>query len=188
MQRLADGLAPFQIDRVVLVGYPDPTGADADGHRCREIVGDVTPPIRFHEISRAEGRRGVTEVLDPLNAELASAAALQGWTFVDGVSAAFANGHGYCAPWPEYGYPERYGDIPGFAVSPLDFPDGWYRNPGALSGPAQLGGTAITWYRTASQSAVLQGPAAPFATSGTLHPNEVGHAAIARLVLRALGD
>ena len=188
VQRLADGLARFRIDRIVLVGYPDPTGADAEGRRCREIVGDVTPPIRFHEISREEGRLGVTEVVDPLNAELSAAAGAQGWAFVGGVASAFADGHGYCAPWPEYGYPEHYGDIPGFAVSPLDFPDGWYRNPGALSGPAQLGGTVITWYRTASQSAVLQGPAAPFATSGTLHPNEVGHAAIARLVLRALGD
>ena len=186
--RLDSALRRFDIDQVVLVGYPDPTGAAGDGSLCREIVGDVTPPMRFHEISRAEGRLGVTDVLKPLNLKLAEVAAAHGWRFVAGVDVAFANGHGYCAPWPVYGYPEDYEDVPGFAVSQLDLPDGWYRNPGRFSGPAQLGGVGISWYRTASQSVVLQGPEAPFNTSGTLHPNEVGHAAIARLVLARLGD
>lgn len=188
MNRLADGLSRFAIGRVVLVGYPDPTGADTDGARCREIVGDVTPPIRFHEISRDEGRRGVEQVVRPLNAELAAAATAHGWLFVGGIAEAFASGHGYCAPWPDYGYPEQYEEVPGFAATQVDFPDGWYRNPGRLSGPAQLGGAGVSWYRNAAQSSVLQGPAAPYATSGTLHPNEVGHAAIARMVLARLQD
>jgi hypothetical protein len=186
-ERLDAGLDRFEIARVLLVGYPDPTGADADGRTCREIVGDVTPPIRFHEISREEGRRGVAEVVAPLNAELEAAAVALGWDFEGGIDTAFADGHGYCAPWPEYGPASDEADAPGFAANLLDVPDRWYRNPGAVSGPAQLGGTGITWYRTASQSAVLQGPDAPFATSGTLHPNEVGHAVISRLVLRHLG-
>ena len=188
VDRLAGALDAFAIERVVLVGYPDPTGADSAGLRCREIVGDVTPPIRFHEISRAEGRRGVSEVVDPLNAELARAAAAHGWTFVDGVAAAFGQGHGYCAAWPDYGYPEEYAAAPGFAASQLAFPDGWYRNPGPVLPAVAVGGIGVTWYRTAAQSSVLQGPAAPFATTGTLHPNELGHAAIAELVLRSLGD
>ena len=188
MDRLAATLSGFEIDRVVLVGYPDPTGADAEGERCREIVGDVTPPIRFHEISRDEGRLGVEEVVEPLNAALAEAAAEHDWLFVDGIAEAFASGHGYCAPWPDYGYPEDYEHVPGFAATAVDFPDGWYRNPGRLSGPAQLGGTGVTWYRNAAQSSVLQGPAEPFATGGTLHPNEVGHAVIARMVLLRLQD
>lgn len=186
--RLAAGLERFRIDQVVLVGYPDPTGADADGDRCREIVGDVTPPIRFHEVSSAEGRRGVAEVLRPLNRALADAADAHGWTFVAGVDTAFAAGHGYCAEWPDYGYPGGFDPLPPFAASLIDVPDAWYRNPGRRVAPAARNGDTGSWYRTAAQSAVLQGPAAAYATSGTLHPNEIGHAAIARLVLRAMGD
>lgn len=186
--RLEDALAAYPVERVLLVGYPDPTGADASGLRCREIVGDVTPPIRFHEISREEGRRGVNEVVRPLNAELARAADALGWTFVGGIAEAFSQGHGYCAPWPDYGYPEEYTAAPGFIGDRLDFPDGWYRNPGLAASAGPLATGEITWYRTASQSSVLQGPQAPFATSGTLHPNEVGHMAIAQLVLSSLGD
>ncbi|MBI5156397.1 MAG: hypothetical protein HZA58_00135 [Acidimicrobiia bacterium] len=188
LDRLADALDSFAVERVVLVGYPDPTGADSGGLRCREIVGDVTPPIRFHEISRDEGRRGVQEVVEPLNAELARAARAHGWIFVDGIASAFGQGHGYCAPWPDYGYPEDDAAAPGFATSLLDFPDAWYRNPGPAPGSDPMGDGAVSWYRTAAQSSVLQGPAAPFATSGTLHPNELGHAAIAALVLHSLGD
>ena len=188
MDRMATGLSRFEIERVVLVGYPDPTGAEAEGERCREIVGDVTPPIQFHEISRDEGRLGVTYVVEPLNAALEVAAAEHGWLFVDGIADAFSAGHGYCAPWPNYGYPDGAFDDPGFSSTVLDFADSWYRNPGRLSGPVQQGGLAISWYRNAAQSSVLQGPAEPFATTGTLHPNEVGHAAIARIVLLRLGD
>ncbi len=188
MDRLADGLSRFDIGRVVLVGYPDPTGAGAQGERCREIVGDVTPPVHFHEISREEGELGVSEVVEPLNAALEAAAAEHGWLFVGGIAEAFSAGHGYCAPWPDYGYPEDASADPGFSLSVLDYADSWYRNPGRLSGPAQQGGLEISWYRNAAQSSVLQGPAEPFATTGTLHPNEIGHAAIARIVLLELGD
>ncbi|HEX5630391.1 MAG TPA: hypothetical protein VFY15_01900, partial [Acidimicrobiia bacterium] len=176
--RLDAALSQFDIGRVVLVGYPDPTGGGPDGAECREIVGDVTPPLSFHEISRDEGRRGVSEVLAPLNAALATIATDLGWDFVGGVAEAFAAGHGYCAPWPSYG-PIDPG-APGFATTPLDFPDAWYRNPG--NEPFADSGEAITWYRTAGQSVVLQGPGEAFITEGTLHPNEVGHGVIARLV------
>jgi hypothetical protein len=46
----------------------------------------------------------------------------------------------------------------------------------------------VSWYRTASQSAALQGPTPRFLTAGTLHPNELGHAAIARLALTVLAS
>ncbi len=177
-RRLDAALGRFDIARVVLVGYPDPTGGGADGAECREIVGDVTPPLRFHEISREEGRRGVAEVLTPLNATLATIAADLGWDFVGGVAEAFAAGHGYCAPWPSYRPMDPA--APGFATTPLDSPDAWYRNPGLE--PFAPAGAAVTWYRTAGQSVVLQGPGAAFSTEGTLHPNEVGHGVIARLV------
>ncbi len=182
MRRLDSALERFDIGRVVLVGYPDPTGGGADGERCREIVGDVTPPLRFHEISRDEGRRGVAEVLQPLNAALAAVATEHGWGFVDGVAESFAAGHGYCATWPSYqpAVPETGGR----AFTALDFPDSWYRNPGTRG--QAMGAVGVTWYRTAAQSAVLQGPGAPYTTNGTLHPNEIGHAAIADLVLEYL--
>ncbi|HAX81073.1 MAG TPA: hypothetical protein DCY40_00700 [Actinobacteria bacterium] len=185
-ERLDLGLRRFEIGQVVLVGYPDPTGAGNDGERCREIVGDVTPPLRFHEISGDEGRRGVSDVLVPLNSAIEAAAQEQGWWFVGGIASSFAAGHGYCAPWPDYGYPADFAAIPGFAASTLDHPDGWYRNPGANPWPPALGSADVTWYRNAAQSVVLQGPEARFATSGTLHPNEVGHAAIALLVMQRL--
>ena len=176
-ERLKIALTRFDIGRVVLVGYPDPTGGGV-GEECREIVGDVTPPLSFHEISRAEGRRGVTEVLQPLNAALGEIAAGLGWSFVDGVAGLFAEGHGYCAPWPEY-QPLQAGS-PGVPTSPLNSPDSWYLNPGLE--PFASGADGITWYRTAGQSVVLQGPGEAFITEGTLHPNEVGHGVIARLV------
>ena len=185
-ERLDQALRPFEIEQVMLVGYPDPTGAGVDGEHCREIVGDVTPPLQFHEISREEGARGVAEVLAPLNSALEAAAQEQGWWFVGGIASSFASGHGYCAPWPDYGYPADFRAIPGFGARALDFPDGWYRNPGANPWPPALGSADVTWYRNAAQSVVLQGPGAAFYTNGTLHPNEVGHAAIALLVMQRL--
>jgi lysophospholipase L1-like esterase len=178
--RLATRLGRLPIDRTVVVGYPDPTGSDADGTPCREIVGDTTPPFRFHEIDQQEQTAGVEQILRPLNAILEGIAADHGWDFVGGIDAMFAAGHGYCAPWPDYGvFPAAGGGL-------LESPDAWYRNPGRFSAGALLNGAEVTWYRTAAQSATLQGPAAPYATSGTLHPNEIGHEAIARRVLEAL--
>lgn len=183
--RLAAAIESLSVARTVLVSYPDPTGAGPDGSRCREIVGDTTDPVRFHEVSEAEGSAAVDRVLAPLNAHLAQASLLHGWDFVGGISEAFAAGHGYCAAWPNYGYEADEDRFPGFAAAILDQPDGWYRNPG----DSDMDDTGdLTWYRTATQSAVLQGPAAPYATSGTLHPNEIGHAAIARMVLARIGD
>lgn len=184
--RLEAALASFEVDTTVIVGYPDPTGADVAGESCREIVGDATPPFGLHEIDRKEQELGVDFLLGPLNEAISDAANRRGWIFVDGVAEAFAAGHGYCAPWPDYGYPPEYGHTASIGGDRLSYPAGWFRNPGLGGGPMLLGGIDVTWYRTAAQSAVLQGPGARFDTTGTLHPNEVGHDAIARLVLAAM--
>jgi lysophospholipase L1-like esterase len=187
-RRLASALDPFDPERVVLMEYPDPTGSPAPGELCQEIVGDVTPPFTFHEVDEREQASGVTRLLDPLNATLADIAATYDWTFVGGVASSFAAGHGYCAPWPDYGYPDWFERSPLVFQQRLDAPEGWYRPPGRYGSPLLLNPGVVSWYRTAAQSAVLQGPVPRFLTAGTLHPNEQGHLALARLVLDALAD
>lgn len=181
--RLASALASFRVARVAVVGYPDPTGSDASGNTCPEIVGDATPPFRFHEMDEQEQAAGIDRVLQPLNAALATSARRLGWEYVGGIAELFAAGHGYCAPWPTYGDPSLDNEL---LRGPLAFPDTWYRNPSRHTAGALVGGSDVTWYRTAAQSSTLQGPAAPYATGGTLHPNEIGHEAISRRVLESL--
>ncbi len=178
------GLDP---DAVYVAEYPDPSGRQRDGDlgTCGEIVGDTTPPFRFHEIDLAEQEEGRVRVLEPLNGAIREAAARHGWVYLDGVAAAFGAGHGYCAPWPDYGYPDEYTARPGFLTSRLDYPEGWYRNPG-VGGTLPESGSDVSWYRSAAQSAVLQGPDARYATAGTLHPNELGHRAIAEIALASM--
>lgn len=184
--RLAVALARFSVAKTIVVGYPDPTGSDPAGDTCSEIVGDTVPPLGIHEIDGHEQALGVELLLNPLNQALGDAALRNGWAFVDGIAEEFAAGHGYCAPWPDYGYPPEYTDTRGLGRSRLDHPEGWFRNPGRDGGPMLLGGIDVTWYRTAGQSAALQGPGRRYDTTGTLHPNEIGHAAIARLVLASM--
>ena len=186
LSRLATALDEFTVGEVALVGYPDPTGADTEGATCREIVGDTAPPMGFHEIDRDEQRQGVERILLPLNGALEEAARDHGWRYVGGIAEAFAAGHGYCAPWPDYGSPAEPGGV-GRGRPALDDADRWFRNPGRYGTPMLMTDGPVTWYRTAAQSASLQGPSARYMTAGTLHPNELGHEVIARLVLAALG-
>jgi lysophospholipase L1-like esterase len=181
--RLAQALDTLDIDEVYLMEYPDPTGAAEIG-TCREIVGDVTPPFGFHEISTREQEQGRLRVLDPLNDALAEAAARHDWTLIGGVADRFSAGHGYCGDWPDYGYPESYYEW--IFADRLDFPDGWYRHPGRENLKLQAGEPGVTWYRTAAQSAVLQGPDGRRDTMGTMHPNELGHLAMARAAVAAV--
>jgi lysophospholipase L1-like esterase len=187
--RLGTALSAFDVERVVLVEYPDPTGSPAPGELCQEIVGDVTPPFGFHEVDEQEQVAGVTRLLRPLNDTLSEVAAERGWIFIGGVAEAFASGHGYCSDWPDYGYPEWFRRSPFIFQQRLDAPAGWYRVPGRYGSALLLNDGPVSWYRTAAQSAVLQGPVPRYLTAGTLHPNEQGHLAISRLVLSALaGD
>jgi len=173
--------------RVLVMEYPDPTGfstGTTTTEICDEIVGDAAP-LGLHEINREEQRLGGTEVLDPLNALLRDASLRHGWDFAAGGAQAFADGHGYCAEWPNYGYPAELGQRLPILLHRLDYPDGWYRN-GGLGGTERLEGP-INWYRTAGQSVALQGPDSRVDTTGTMHPNELGHRAMADLVLAILG-
>ncbi|MCH7585014.1 MAG: CHASE2 domain-containing protein [Acidobacteria bacterium] len=119
-------------------------------------------------------------------AELEDAAAGNGWTWVGGVASTYSQGHGYCAPWPNYGYPDEFEDAPLLFRRRLNFPEGWYRPPGHYRSSPLLNQGPVSWYRTAGQSAALQGPSPRFLTSGTLHPNELGHGVIALLALTAI--
>jgi lysophospholipase L1-like esterase len=190
LDRAAAALDAALEPRVVyLTEYPDPSGLQRDGETalCGEIVGDTTPPFRFHEIDRAEQEEGRIRALEPLNRILHESSARHGWIYVDGIAEAFRDGHGYCAEWPDYGYPDDYTSRPGFLTSRLDHPEGWYRNPGVDGVTVPAFEASTSWYRSAAQSAVLQGPDTRYATAGTLHPNELGHRAIAEIVLDAMG-
>ncbi|MCU0282119.1 MAG: hypothetical protein MUE66_09970 [Acidimicrobiia bacterium] len=173
---IEDGLDPVA---VYAMEYPDPTGSGSGQEGCGEIVGDVTPPFRFHEINRAEQEQGGTRVVQPLNRAVADAAARHGWILVAGVAEAFAAGHGYCGSIPRYpvaaGGTGRWSGV-----------DGWYRHPAALAGDVAEG-PGVSWYRTAAQSVLLQGPDTAWDSTGTLHPNELGQAAMAGALLELLG-
>jgi len=173
--------ATLDAPEVYLMEYADPTGG-ADGGRCPEIAGDLTPPFGFHEIDTAEQEAAVARVLAPLNRVLEEAASRHGWEFVGGVAEAFAAGHGYCAEAPRYGDPTDY-VAAGFAA-PVS---AWYRHPMQEDLVGFLARPGLSWYRTAAQSVALQGPSARWDTTGTMHPNELGHLAMARAVLAAMG-
>jgi hypothetical protein len=174
-------------ENVYLVEYPDPTGAGEAGAICPEIAGDLTPPFGVHEIDSAEQAAARELVLEPLNQALAEAARRHGWEFVDGVADAFVEGHGYCGVAPDY---RRGGGdaAPATAAAYTRLlPEGWYRHPMQQDLGLFLVEPGVSWYRTAGQSVVLQGPGAWWDTRGTLHPNELGHLAIAGILLEAMG-
>jgi hypothetical protein len=182
LDELAAGIeTALEVEEVYLMEYADPTGA-APGARCAEIAGDLTPPFGFHEIDTAEQGAAVTRVLNPLNRVLADAASRHGWSFVGGVAQAFAAGHGYCAEAP------RYEDATGFAAAGFPAPvSASYRHPMQEDLARFLAQPGLSWYRTAAQSVALQGPSARWDATGTLHPNELGHLAMARAVLEVMG-
>ena len=186
LDRLAEAIAGrLHPAAVYLMEYPDPAGAASGVAACSEIVGDVTPPFRFHEIDRAEMAAGRARVLEPLNRILAEAAARHGWEFVGGVSAAFAAGHGYCGLRPDYSAGAGQAASAGPLETVLAGTGRWYRHGASLNAGAVLAAPGVSWWRTAAQSVVLQGPADAWETMGTLHPNELGQLAMARAFLSA---
>ena len=74
-------------DDVFMTEYPDPTRCDGGGV-CSMIPGVLTKP---------EGQWASGTVLPQLNGILESAATTHQWTYVDGISAGFKDGHGYAA-------------------------------------------------------------------------------------------
>jgi len=179
LDRLAAAIEEgLEVEAVYVMQYPDPTGAGAGGELCEEILGDVTPPFRFHEINRAEQQEGLDRVVGPLNRILEDAAVRHSWGLVGGVAEAFASGHGYCAGRPDYSL------LPGEGTG-LD----WFRHPAGLDAATALSWPGVSWYRTAAQSVRLQGPDSAWESAGTLHPNELGHLAMVDALLAALaGD
>ena len=123
--------------RIFLTQYPDAT-RDADGRTCDPlIIGDNGI------LTRREAAEAEAELLVPVNAAIAAAAAAHGWQVVTG-AAERSRTHGYC-----------------------------------VTDPAQR------WFVTYPESQIAQGN-----ENGTLHPDELGHADTARLVvarLRAAG-
>jgi lysophospholipase L1-like esterase len=184
LDRLAEAISG-RLDpaAVYLMEYPDPTTPSEGQAACREIVGDVTPPFRFHEIDRAEMAVGRARVVEPLNRILAEAAARHGWEFVGGLSAAFAAGHGYCGLRPDYSTGSGEPGWAGFLQAIPAGPGRWYRHGASPEAAAALAAPGVSWWRTAAQSVALQGPADAWKTMGTLHPNELGHLAMARALL-----
>jgi lysophospholipase L1-like esterase len=182
LDRLADAVeTTLDPAAVFLMEYPDPTGSGSGDSGCEEIVGDVTPPFGFHEISRSEQELGLARVVEPLNRALAEAARRHGWNIVGGVASAFAAGHGYCGATPHY--------AGGSAGAGLEAAvDAWYRHPASPEADALSAEAGVSWYRTAGQSVALQGPASAWDTMGTLHPNELGQLAMARALLALVSD
>jgi len=190
LDRLAQAIQErLDVGAVYLMEYPDPTGGGEDEGGCGEIVGDVTPPFGFHEINSAEQAEGRERVVAPLNRILAEAAARHGWALVAGPAAAFAAGHGYCAARPEYPGARSDAGSPGAAGGGAAGVATWYRHPAAWDSAGALSWEGVSWYRTAAQSVALQGPDRAWDNAGTLHPNELGHLAMARFFLRLVaGD
>jgi lysophospholipase L1-like esterase len=180
---------------VFVAGYPDPTG-----HRlssglkwCPNILGDMITKSRGVtgqvagavapdlEIGLREEDALVGSILAPLNAVLDSVINEQGWQIVS-TQAEFADGHGYCAAWPN------------LTAGAYSFALG---NPWPNSVPPSDNST--TWFRLAGQSAVMQGPLGSQVcdhttgifcvtklaeTTGSMHPNELGHQAVRNQLLR----
>lgn len=110
----ANGL---NIAKVYVTEYPDST-RDDDGSPCGEMLQDVVPwgmapllaaaaliyshpvPVPWYRIDASEAEWASNVVLPGLNGAVAAAASRHDWTFVGGISSAFAGpgyGHGYCA-------------------------------------------------------------------------------------------
>jgi lysophospholipase L1-like esterase len=187
LDRLAEAittrLAPAA---VYLMEYPDPTAAGDGEGACREIVGDVTPPFGFHEIDEAEMAAAGDRVVRPLNRILAEAAGRHGWRFVTGIAAAFGAGHGYCARRPDYAPPAGRGEAGSLLPAGPAGTSRWYRHAASGEAAMALLAPGVSWWRTAAQSVVLQGPDDAWETTGTLHPNELRHLALARALLAVL--
>lgn len=97
LERLAGSLeaVPLASERILLVGYPDPT-QDTDGIPCHQKpFGDALAGVTGQEATWV-----ANYVLPRLNRTLCEAAAEHGWTYVGGGAERLAQ-HGWCAaePW-----------------------------------------------------------------------------------------
>jgi hypothetical protein len=161
--------------QVYLTEYPDPFTVMSGDEivTSDQILDDVRLPgylsalgvVPDHpEVSREEIEWVSKNVVDRLNKEVKAAATTNGWTYIDGIRAAF-RGHGYDGTAPFAG----------------DWNAENVATPWVPVDPA-----SARWFVTSTDSVRWQGP--PDATSdassstGTVHPNRLGQAAIARLM------
>ena len=185
---------PGQISDVYVLGYPDPTTKRVGNSvaQCQEILNDMIggartgtlghiittifgSPAPDLEIGRREQRDLINLILEPLNANIKGGAEDNGWSFV----LPSFDGHGYCAAYPVL----RPGEAYYFALG----------NP--YPNPVPPSSTGSSWFRTAGQSVVVQGPlsvegvcgaycvSTATETYGTMHPNELGHQAAKQALL-----
>jgi len=108
-----------------------------------------------------------------LNQALEDLAAKHNWTYVSEPWAYFgAFGHGYCGSDPPP-YSTYHGNAPGpYTDIPLWQPDRLIgRRIVAWPSPA-----GARWFRKGTEASAMQGPpGARLETTGTMHPNELGH-------------
>lgn len=110
-------------------------------------------------INSGEQAWAVNHVIVPLNQMVNDAANNYGWRYVDGIMSAFGQ---YSPDGNGYGH--------GYCAT-------------------AMGDNPQRWMRTAAESAELQGPDLwRHATKGTMHPNELGHAAISKRIQLYLGE
>ncbi len=165
------GLDVLNPERVFITAYPSParTVSSKGFPLCGEIAGDLVVAL---EVDDVESEQAETRVLVPLNELIKEAATTHGWSYVSAHVEEF-QGHGYCgtAPYEAALYPGN------------PFPD----LPQVVDDPA------TRWFRQADESnAIQRAPGGSFrpdqlATTGTLHPNELGHQAYKRALLSAMG-
>lgn len=167
--QLAEALDDIEVAETLLAGYPGALSVEIDGEivTCDEIGGDLLPALEV-DLRELEAVREV--LLVPLNDTLRSIADGHDWIFVDGHIADFER-HGYCGADPYVG--REYTGNP--------FPEdvAMVQDPG------------VRWFRTAEESSAIQGGGGLFqperlATSGTFHPNELGHQAYRDAFLEVL--
>ncbi len=151
------GLAPHH---VYVTEYPDPT-RDADGRSYDRILTDAFPGMGIDAWEEDWARQ---HVINPLNQTIQRAADKYHWNYVGGIADAFV-GHGYGAPAGE-----RWIRTADEAVT-LQGP---YHNP-ILYGAFTFG-----------IGGVVADVVSHVETTGTMHPNELGHQAIARALLKSM--
>jgi hypothetical protein len=201
-RRLANNLQtrfPGQISNVWVVDYPDATGVLKKGtlywcdkllddlfSNSRGVIGDIAGALAPDlEIGGLEQKDLVNNILYPLNATVRASAGELDWDVIS-TEQEFANGHGYCAAWPNLRPGEAY----------------YYGLGNPFPQQVPTSGNDTSWFRTAHQSTYLQGPLpteicddrtggvlcvrAAMDTLGAMHPNELGHQAVKNRLLSSI--
>lgn len=142
----------FNIAHIYLTGPPDLTSRMREGELqwCPEILGNVaTIMTRDLEIDQGELEWAYNHVLIPLDRKMKNSARTLGWIYIE-QAPYFAN-HGLCADPPYH---------------PRDYKGFNFNRTGMSFGKR--------FFRAAKESSKIQGGGFQ-STTGTAHPNELGH-------------